>query len=62
MSVKPSEDRSTRALLRLARELGVSVHVAHLPDDLLGGWYPDLNRIYLQLRLTPSEMRSVLAH
>lgn len=51
-----------RGLLRIARELDVSVHVAHLPGDLLGGWYPESKRIYLRLGLTPCELRSVLAH
>jgi len=62
MSVRQSDDRSMRALLRLGSELGVSVHVAHLPGDLLGGWYPELGRVYLRFGLTPSEFRSVLAH
>lgn len=62
MSVRQSEDRSVRDLLRIGRELGVSVHVAHLPGDLLGGWYPETARVFVRFGLTPSEFRSVLAH
>ncbi|WP_119698638.1 ImmA/IrrE family metallo-endopeptidase [Microbacterium halotolerans] len=51
-----------KELLRLAADHGVAVTSATLPDDLLGCYVPDLRRIYLDSRLTPSEERSVLAH
>lgn len=46
----------------IARDYGVRVVMGHLPDDLLGAYSPLENRIYLDIRLTPSERRSVLAH
>lgn len=51
-----------RELLRHAADLGVTVHIAHLPDGYLGGWYPEEQRIYLGIGLTPCETRCVLAH
>ncbi|WP_137843815.1 ImmA/IrrE family metallo-endopeptidase [Microbacterium sp. 2FI] len=50
-----------RQLLRVAAEYGVSVHFAHLDEDL-GCFVPDEQRVYLDLRLTPAQRRSVLAH
>lgn len=50
-----------RQLMRVAAEYGVSVHFAHLDEDL-GCYVPQEQRIYLDLRLTPAQRRSVLAH
>lgn len=51
-----------RELLRLAAERGLTVHAGHLEDGILGMYSPDEARIYFDIRLTPSERRSVLAH
>jgi Zn-dependent peptidase ImmA (M78 family) len=51
-----------RELLKVAARYDVEVHAAHLPGDLLGCYLPDSRRIYIDLRLTPAERRSVLAH
>jgi len=51
-----------QTLLRLADEYGVTVVAAPLPEDLLGCFLPRERRIYLDIRLTPIERRSVLAH
>jgi Zn-dependent peptidase ImmA (M78 family) len=45
-----------------AAALGVRVVMTHMPDGILGGYSPLEARIYLDLGLTPSERRSVLAH
>ncbi|PZE59791.1 ImmA/IrrE family metallo-endopeptidase [Curtobacterium sp. MCPF17_001] len=44
-----------------AAGLGVRVVLTHMPDGLLGGYSPLEGRVYLDLGLTPSERRSVLA-
>lgn len=49
-------------LLNVARALEVSVTTALLPDDLLGCYIHDARGIMLDARLTPNEMRVVLAH
>ncbi|TXK17186.1 ImmA/IrrE family metallo-endopeptidase [Homoserinibacter sp. GY 40078] len=49
-------------LLRLASERGVTVHACHLPGDMLGCYEPGAERIWFDLRLTPHERRSVIAH
>jgi Zn-dependent peptidase ImmA (M78 family) len=51
-----------RDLMTIAHEYGVRVVLAHLGDDILGAYSPLESRVYLDLRLTPSERRSVLAH
>lgn len=51
-----------KGLLRIAGELGYEVHAVHMPDGLLGGYYPDHRMICIDVRLTPNERRSVLAH
>lgn len=51
-----------RELLRLAAEQGLTVHACHLPEGMLGCYEPDSARIWFDLRLTPFERRSVIAH
>lgn len=51
-----------RDLLRLAAEEGLTVHACHLPEGMLGCYQPDSARIWFDLRLTPAERRSVIAH
>lgn len=48
--------------MQCAAALGVRVVLTHLPDDMLGAYSPIEERVYLDLGLTPSERRSVLAH
>jgi Zn-dependent peptidase ImmA (M78 family) len=42
--------------------MGLRIHGAHLPDDLLGKWSPTERRIYFDLSLTENERRSIVAH
>jgi hypothetical protein len=51
-----------RQLLHLAASQGLTVHGAHLEEDTLGLYSPDERRIYFDLKLTPFERRSILAH
>jgi Zn-dependent peptidase ImmA (M78 family) len=51
-----------RELIQHAAALGTRVVMTHMPDGLLGAYSPFEARIYLDLGLTPSERRSVLAH
>lgn len=51
-----------RELIRLSAEQGLTVHAAHLPDDVLGYYSPDEARIYFDLKLTNDERRSTVAH
>jgi Zn-dependent peptidase ImmA (M78 family) len=53
-----------RQLLAEAARLGVSVHIAHIPDDpsLRGYYVADRGMIVLRYGLTRAETRSVLAH
>ncbi|MFD4957104.1 ImmA/IrrE family metallo-endopeptidase [Microbacterium sp. NPDC058389] len=51
-----------RRLLRHAAKLGVTVHSARLEQGVLGEYYADEREVYFDLRLTPAEQRSVLAH
>ncbi|MGO1769588.1 MAG: ImmA/IrrE family metallo-endopeptidase [Microbacterium sp.] len=53
---------TVRELLRRADADGISVVTSRLPGELLGCYVPGEARIYLDLRLTPIEQRSVLAH
>ncbi|MGN8049590.1 ImmA/IrrE family metallo-endopeptidase [Curtobacterium sp. 22159] len=48
--------------MQCAAALGVRVVLTHLPDDMIGAYSPLEDRVYLDLGLTPSERRSVLAH
>ena len=51
-----------RGLLTHAAELGVRVHVAHLPHPYRGYYDPDQRAIVYDFNLTPIERRCVLAH
>lgn len=51
-----------RALLAIAAEYGVRVHVWGLPQGTRGLYDDEEKRIYLNLRLTHNERRSTLAH
>jgi Zn-dependent peptidase ImmA (M78 family) len=51
-----------RDLLRYAADQGLTVHACHLPAGMLGCYEPDASRIWFDLRLTPAERRSVIAH
>jgi Zn-dependent peptidase ImmA (M78 family) len=51
-----------RELLAHAAQLGVSVHIAHLPAPYRGYYEPAAERIVLDFNLTPIEKREVLAH
>lgn len=51
-----------KRLLRHASALGFSVHAARLEPGILGEYYRDEREVYYDLRLTPAEQRSVLAH
>lgn len=48
--------------MNIAKEYGVRVVMGHMPADLLGAYSPLEARVYLDIRLTPAERRSVLAH
>jgi Zn-dependent peptidase ImmA (M78 family) len=51
-----------KTLIQHATSLGLRVHAAHLDGDDLGLYSPDEGRIYFDIRLTPNERCSVLAH
>lgn len=51
-----------RELLAHAAQLGVSVHIAHLPAPFRGYYEPESARIVIDFNLTPIEKREVLAH
>lgn len=51
-----------RELIARAAQMGLEVHASHLPGDTVGLYVPSLGRIYFDIRLTPSERRSVIAH
>lgn len=53
-----------RQLLAEARQMGISVHIAHIDDDprLRGYYLADRNMIVLRWGLTRAESRAVLAH
>jgi len=42
--------------------MGLQVHGVYLPAPKLGLWSPSESRIYFDMRLTPAERRSVVAH
>lgn len=46
----------------MAAAAGLEVHAVAMPDGDLGYYAPDERRIYFNLRCTPSERRSVVAH
>ena len=50
------------ALLDLARKYDVKVVRSVLPRNILGCWLPRQRTIHVDSRLTPIELRSVLAH
>jgi Zn-dependent peptidase ImmA (M78 family) len=49
-------------LLHFATQNGVQVHATHLPEGILGEWDEQAHRIWFDIRLTPAEQRSVIAH
>lgn len=51
-----------RQLLARAWEAGLEVHGAHLPPPRVGSYFPDLRRIYFDLKLTYAHRRTVIAH
>lgn len=51
-----------RELLAHAARLGVSVHVAHLPEPYRGWYDVDSARVLYDFDLTPIEQQCVLAH
>lgn len=51
-----------KTLILHASSLGFRVHGAYLPDGLMGLYSPEEQRLYFDLRLTPNERCSVLAH
>lgn len=51
-----------RDLLTHAAQLGVSVHVAHLPAPYRGYYDAEASRVVIDFNLTPIERREVLAH
>lgn len=51
-----------KELLAMAARAGLEVHAVHMPAGDLGYYSAIERRIYFNLRCTPSERRSVLAH
>lgn len=51
-----------RELLSLAATLGVTVHVAHLPEPIRGFYDHERRRVVYDFTLTPIERACVLAH
>lgn len=51
-----------KEILQHAAALGVSVHVAHLDDGVMGEWYEDEREIYVQINLSPDETVFTIAH
>ncbi|MGN7188752.1 ImmA/IrrE family metallo-endopeptidase [Microbacterium testaceum] len=51
-----------KKLLSLAAHLGVTVHVAHLPEPFRGFYDHERRRVVYDFRLTPIERACVLAH
>jgi predicted transcriptional regulator len=51
-----------KQLVARAAEMGVSVHIAHLPPPYRGFYEHEAHRIVLDFTLTPNEQASVLAH
>lgn len=51
-----------RELLAKAAEYGLTVHGAHLTDDKIGVYAPELNRVYFDLSLSTPWRRSAIAH
>lgn len=49
-------------LVAHAAHLGVTVHMGHLPHDMLGVYDPATERVWISFGLTADEQRSVLAH
>lgn len=49
-------------LKEIATDLGQDIHLTEFYDTKIGAWVPDLNRIYLDMRLSIPEMLTVLAH
>lgn len=49
-------------LLAHAASMGLSVHATHLEEGTLGLYSHAERRIYFDIRLTPNERRSVIAH
>jgi len=49
-------------LVRVAADAGLTLHAAHLEGDTLGLYDADRRAIWFDVRLTPSERRSVVAH
>jgi Zn-dependent peptidase ImmA (M78 family) len=49
-------------LLGMAADRGLRVCAAHLPPGIMGYYSPDESRIYFDIRLTPSERRTTIAH
>ncbi|GAB3397378.1 hypothetical protein GCM10027568_33120 [Humibacter soli] len=53
---------SLETLQALARNYGVAIISTSMPAGLLGCYLPDRACVYLDRKLTPMEVRSVLAH
>lgn len=51
-----------KALLAMAARAGLEVHAIEMPSGDLGYYAHDERRIYFNLRCTPAERRSVVAH
>ncbi len=51
-----------KEILQHAASLGVSVHVAHLDDGVMGEWYEDEREIYVRINLSPDETVFTIAH
>ena len=51
-----------RGLLAHAAQLGVAVHIAHLPEPYRGYYHHAENVVVIDFKLTPVERRDVLAH
>lgn len=49
-------------LIAVAARYGLAIHGAHLTDEKLGVYAPELGRIYFDLSLTHAERRSAIAH
>jgi Zn-dependent peptidase ImmA (M78 family) len=51
-----------KALIAEANRLGLTVHVAHLEEDLLGYYDHEASQIVLRIDLTMAQMKATLAH
>lgn len=51
-----------KQIIKAVGAYGLKLHGGHLEDGLLGFYSPEEGRIYFDIKLTPNERRTIIAH